>query len=162
MNCAVVEPPVRIELTTARLQDGLAYLRRYSRGFATAVKAVRGQGKYLRACSRVSAGVVTPFTATCDNVVTPSHVESYRRPSQDLIDARHGQPGRFGELLTGDARLEALADQTAQLGVGVIECAAGVRTARPDRYGLPSRPMSTSLQRFGDSRLGKSRLASAA
>jgi hypothetical protein len=43
-------------------------------------------------------------------------------------------------LLTGDARLEALADQTVQLGVGVIECAAGVRAAWPDRYGLAKSP----------------------
>ena len=85
-----VEPPVRIELTTARLQDGSAYLRGYSRGFATAVKAPCGQGKCLRPCSRVSAGVVTLFTATCDNVVTPSGSKDFRQNAEGPGHGWHG------------------------------------------------------------------------
>jgi hypothetical protein len=34
-------------------------------------------------------------------------------PVADLIDARHRQAGRFGELLARDAMLEPLADKTA-------------------------------------------------
>jgi hypothetical protein len=50
-------------------------MRGYSRAFAAAAKVRPGQGKYIRARSRVSAGVVTVFTATCDNVVTPSRCQ---------------------------------------------------------------------------------------
>jgi hypothetical protein len=59
---------------------------------------------------------------SCDTLVTASHSVELSPPVPDLIDARHRQPGRLGELLTGDARLEALAVQTAQLGVGGVEC----------------------------------------
>ena len=31
-------------------------------------------------------------------------------PFADLVDARHGQPGRLSKLLAGDAVLESLAD----------------------------------------------------
>ena len=44
-----VEPPVRIELTTFRLQGGSACIRAYSRVFAAAAKVQRGQGEYIRA-----------------------------------------------------------------------------------------------------------------
>jgi hypothetical protein len=43
------------------------------------------------------------------------------RVPKDFPQSAEG-PGRLGELLAGDARLEALADQTAQLGVGGVEC----------------------------------------
>jgi hypothetical protein len=54
-------------------------------------------------------------------------------PVADLVDARHRQPGRIGELLAGDAVVEPLADQTAQLGVGVIEWLrpGGERSTKP-------------------------------
>jgi hypothetical protein len=45
---------------------------------------------------------------------------SYPSPVADLIDPRHRQPGRLGELLAGNAALEPLADQTAQLGVECV------------------------------------------
>jgi hypothetical protein len=47
---------------------------------------------------------------------------SYPSPVADLIDPRHRQPGRLGELLARDSLLESLADQAAQLGVGGVEC----------------------------------------
>jgi uncharacterized protein (TIGR02391 family) len=43
-------------------------------------------------------------------------------PVPNLIDAWHRQPGRLDELLTGNAALEPLADEPAQLGAGFLEC----------------------------------------
>jgi len=62
------------ESTTSatHFRSGSAYIHGYSQVFAAAAKRRPGQGKYIRVRSRVSAGVVAVFTATCDNVVTPS------------------------------------------------------------------------------------------
>ena len=62
-------------------------------------------------------------------------------PVADLIDPRHGQPGRLGDLLTGDATLESLADQAAQLGVGIVECRP--TTIRNDRASFGVRSQLT-------------------
>ena len=79
-----IEPPVRIELTTARLQGGLVY---------------------IRTCSRVFAGVVTLFTATCDTFATPSRPSSQARSlllQGELVDvdvADSEQVGAAGQVL---------------------------------------------------------------
>jgi len=60
---------------------------------------------YLLLSAKCAHGVLTPLPP----------------PVADLIHARHGQPGWLGKLLTRDATLEALADQAAQLRVGLVE-----------------------------------------
>jgi hypothetical protein len=92
----------------------------------------------------------------CDTLVTASQSVKLSPPVPDLIDPRHGQPGRLGQLLAGDTAPEALADQAAQLGADRLGmCRAVAQAASP--------PASRRPQRFGDSRLGESvpgRLAS--
>jgi hypothetical protein len=46
----------------------------------------------------------------CSLRVHPHGYRTSSPPVPDLIDARHGQAGRFGESLAGDTALKALAD----------------------------------------------------
>src|SRR6201999_4385371 len=64
--------PVRIELTTARLQGGSAPIRGYPRAFVSAPNALCDQAKLIRAFLQAAAGVVSVFAATCDIIVTLS------------------------------------------------------------------------------------------
>jgi hypothetical protein len=43
-------------------------------------------------------------------------------PVADLVNARSRHAGSLGELYSGDAELQSLADEAAQLDVGGVEC----------------------------------------
>lgn len=48
-------------------------------------------------------------------------------PVADLVDARSRHAGSLGEFYSGDAELQSLADQAAQLDVGGVECVSAGR-----------------------------------
>ena len=107
--------------------------RRYSRVFGVAPKVPHGQAKCPRSCSRASAGIRALFAATCDTVVTPTG--HYRRPSLIWYTRGTDRRAASASFLAGDASLEPLADQAAQLGAGGVK-----RVARGAAWAVTGAP----------------------
>jgi hypothetical protein len=81
---------------------------------------------------RCNSLVLPPFVPNCAH-----YVPGNRHPSRRIwYHPRHRRPGCLSSLLAGNAFLEALADQAAQLGVGIVDAPRRPPSRRPLRRRL--------------------------
>jgi hypothetical protein len=81
------------------------------------------------------------------------HAADSSQPVPDLIDPRHGQPGRFGELLAGQSNPSRIRRRSSESAAP--NPSPGIRASLAVTDMPPSRTLSTAPQTFGDSRLGE-------